>query len=186
MNNDPRYAPVGATLPATLPPITKVEALRAYRRLVRAFGGLAHMPVTVAEGRGRPIISKRGAARTCWASTKPTTGHSKGWGRLIHDASHYVFRIRHPHARPHDGGHATLEREMAEYVAARPEWLGGLLKPIERKAPKPDAAARLARVDAAIVRWQVKEHRAINALRKLKRKRARLDRAVSTCDNPNT
>lgn len=171
MNGDPRYSGVGRTLPQVLPPLSMKAAARAYNRLIRAFGGAAHMPVGVAEARGgRPIRLKRTLADRCWASTKPTVGHRKGWGRLIHDASHDVFARRHPHARPHDGGHATLECEMAAYVAARPEWLHGKLEPVKRVTVRPDNAIKLARVEAAIIRWDAKARRAKTALAKLNRK----------------
>lgn len=181
MNGDPRYTGVALMLPQVLPPITKVAALKAYRRLVRAFGGTEHIPVGVLENRGgRPIRSNRTMARTCWASTLPTTSHLKGWGRLIHDASHYVFEKRHPSARPHDGGHAQLETQMAHYVAKH-----GL---IDRLAPKPtpkrvkvDNSVKLAKTDAAIKRWQTKAKRAATALRKLNAKRKRI---LKLMENP--
>ena len=112
-------------------------------------------------------------ARRCWISTKPTRGHWKGWGRLIHDVSHTVFRYRHPSFRPHDGGHAKLELEMAQYVVAQ-GWLGGTLKPVEK--PKPTVAekraSRLAQVEVRIERWESKLRRAETALRKLRRQRS--------------
>lgn len=178
---DPRYTGVALMLPQVLPPITKVAALKAYRRLVRAFGGTADIPVGVLEARGgRAIRDFRTAARTCWASSTPTSSHLKGWGRLIHDASHYVFERRHPSARPHDGGHAQLECQMAHYVAKH-----GL---IDRLAPKPtlkrvsvDRAVKLAQTDASIKRWQTKAKRAATALRKLNQRRKRI---VKLMENP--
>lgn len=119
MENDPRYAPVAAALPAVLPPITRAEATRANRKLTRHFGrralGSPNQLWNVA-----PIRTRR-----CWVSPRPTTGHLRGWGRLIHDVAHIVFRHRHPSFRPHAGGHAQLEREVAEYVVAK----GWLVKP---------------------------------------------------------
>ena len=102
MNGDPRYTGVVLMLPdLMLPPITRVAAVNVYNRLVRAFGGTEHIPVGVLENRGgRPITSNYGSrsrGRTCWASSTPTRSHFKGWGRIVHDASHYVFEeCRHP------------------------------------------------------------------------------------------
>jgi hypothetical protein len=178
MSGDQRYEPVAAALPAILPPITMADALRYYQRLIRHFGKTEDIPVGVLERRGgRPIITFRSKARVCWAATKPTTGHHKGWGRLVHDASHKIFQHRHPNARPHDGGHAALEREMAQYVVAR-GWLEPKAKParpstIERRT------ARLARTEAALIRWESKRKRAETAIKKLTARRRALTRALA-------
>lgn len=182
MNGDPRYIGVALMLPDVLPAITRKVAVRVYSRLVRAFGGTEHIPVGVLEARGmgpiRSDFGRRGLGRTCWASSAPTRSHFKGWGRLIHDASHYVFEKRHPSARPHDGGHAQLETQMAAYVVAH--------QLIERYAPKPskrvkvDNSVKLAKTDAAIKRWQTKDKRAATALRKLTAKRKRILKQMET------
>ena len=176
MQNDPRYAPVAQALPEVLPAITRVEATRYYGMLVRHFGRASMMPVGVAEARNnKPVpVNYVSTGRRCWASTKPTRGHFTGWGRMIHDASHHVFRYRHPSARPHDGGHATLEREMAAYVMAR-GWLNP--KPAKVTA-KPAPSDKLAAIDAKLKRWQTKAKRAATAIKKLNRQRARIVRAL--------
>lgn len=164
MHGDPRYATPNAI---TYPPVTRKAILPYYQKLIRAFGKLAEMPVGIQEARTRNYTrDRRSAARRCWASTKPSSGHGNGWGRMIHDASHEIFEVRHPRARPHDGGHATLEREMAAYVEAR-GWLVQTAKPV---TPKLDATAKLARIEAAIIRWNAKRKRAETALKKLHRK----------------
>jgi hypothetical protein len=105
-----------------------------------------------------------------WISTKPTTGHHKGWGRLIHDVSHIVFARRHPSFRPHDGGHAALEREVAEYVVAK-----GWLEPKPAK-PEPDQRSiRYARVCERLKKWESKAKRAETAIKKLRRAKARYE-----------
>lgn len=177
MNGDPRYTGVALMLPQVLPPITMRDAVRAYSRLVRAFGGTEHIPVGVLEARGgRPIRSNyRSIGRRCWASTTPTSSHLKGWGRLIHDASHYVFECRHPSARPHDGGHAQLECQMAHYVAQH-----GLLERIATK-PKPSKrksyAERIEHTRELMNRWERRAKRASTAIRKLRRRMRALERA---------
>lgn len=131
MNDDPRYAPIEEILPAVMPAITRKEILKYYKKLIRHFGKISLAPVNrqiqfqqlyIPKRKQSLTAKNRGTARKCWASSKPTSGHHKGWGRMIHDASHKVFRYRHPSFRPHDGGHATLEREMAEYVMKK-GWL---------------------------------------------------------------
>lgn len=174
MIDDPRYTPVAATLPATLPAITREEASRAAQRLVRKFGRKA------LGGPHQLRDLKAVRVRRCWVSTKPTSAHYKGWGRLVHDVSHIVFRTRHPDFRPHHNLHARLETEIAAYVAAS-GWLDGALRP----AAKPKAttaekrAKRLAQTEAGIERWESKRRRAENALRKLKRRRTTLLRQVT-------
>lgn len=170
---DPRYVPVAQAWPATLPPLTRAEAERAARRLFRKFGGVAlGSPSMMFAARFRRV-------RTCWLSSKETSGHFKGWGRLAHDVSHDIFRARHPSFRPHDGGHATLEREIAEFIVAQ-GWLSGALRPAEPTKPglEEKRAKRLAQTDAAIERWTRKQRRAENALRKLKRRQRALLRQV--------
>jgi len=184
MNNDPRYESINDR---HYPPVTRAAILPHYLRLVRIFGALSDIPVGVAEARGaRPIRSNRTRARTCWASTKPTTGHGKGWGRMIHDASHYVFEKRHPSARPHDGGHSRLEREMADYVATV-GWIEraeAIKRAAKVKHGRPSYAERIEHTRALMARWERKAKRAGTALRKLKRRIRALERAAKTvnCD----
>lgn len=174
MQDDPRYDPVAAQLPETLPALTRVAAGIYARSLLRKFGkvedgAVGHMT--------HPVTWNRTRGRTCWASTKPTqrSNHFKGWGRLIHDISHLVFRARHPSFRPHDGGHARLEREVAAYVAGT-----GWLTP---KAPVVHVVTletKLAILDASVKRWTTKAKRAATALAKLRRRRASLLRRAAT------
>lgn len=174
MQHDPRYERVRAALPESLPPITRVEAERAARRLFRHFGAVAL---------GGPLMRYpakfNGRVRRCWISTKPTEGHLKGWGRLVHDVSHSIFRRRHPNFRPHAGGHATLEAEIAAFVVKQ-GWLEGTLQPKKSIVTSDEKRiARLAKIDAAMKRWRTKQKRAANALRKLERRRRATVRALN-------
>jgi hypothetical protein len=117
-----------------------------------------------------------GWGRTCWASTKPTQGHDKGWGRLIHDLSHIIHEYRHPKERPHGPLHSGIEREVQQYVEAH-GWL----------APQPESvkptlterrADRLASIEQRIARWERKHKRATRALAKLTRQRRAIERAA--------
>lgn len=174
MHDDPRYDPVAAQLPDTLPALTRAAAGDYARRLLRRFGKVEDGAV---DAMTHPVTWNRALGRTCWASTKPTqrSNHFKGWGRLIHDISHLVFRARHPSFRPHDGGHARLEREVAAYVAGT-GWLTPKA-PVVRKATTDD---KLAALDASVKRWTTKARRAATALAKLRRRRASLLRRVAT------
>ena len=173
--NTERYQSIDDTLPDTLPAITREEADRANRLLCKHFGRKSLGPVTMLAD------VYPGRTRVCWLSPKPTHGsnHFKGWGRLIHDISHRIFRRRHPHFRPHDGGHATLEREIAQYVVTR-GWLEGKLKsraaPLKKLSADERRALLLQRTQANLARWQAKSRRAENAIKKLKRKAAALVR----------
>lgn len=162
-----RYDAVNAVWSTVaVPPITRAEAERAARRLHRHFGGLAlggpHM---------RGPARFNGEVRRCWITSRSNAGPEKGWPRLVHDVSHRIFARRHPNFRPHAGGHATLEREIAEFVV-QSRWLEGVLKP--RPTAKPTAperrAKRIAQTEAAMARWQSKRRRAETALEKLRRR----------------
>lgn len=166
MQDDVRYLPVSMALPEILPSITRYEAERAAKRIFKHFGSVAQ---------GGPLQTRpakmRYGVRVCWLSPKPTSGHHKGWGRLIHDVSHDIFRARHPNFRPHDGGHATLEAEIAQFVASS-GWLDGTLKPA---LPNPDLVwlKKKEAIEASIKRWTTKRKRAETALAKLNRQLSR-------------
>jgi hypothetical protein len=162
MIGDERYEPVNNAWPAIVPPCTRHEAERAMKALCRKFGGTIHGSPAM----NGPVRSLR--VRSCWITRKPSTLY-RGWQRLAHDISHSIFRRRHPSFKPHDGGHATLEREIAEHILAA-GWLSGSLRPVA--APKPTTDDKLSKLDARIARWETKAKRAETALRKLRRSRS--------------
>jgi hypothetical protein len=173
--DDPRYAPIASLWASMIrPPLTRHEAARAARRIYRRFG---------ARTLGGPAMSTAarfdGRVRRCWITTRQNAPSSKGWERLVHDVSHRLFALRHPHFRAHDGGHATLEREIAQFVVVQ-GWLNGTLcKPAAPPTTKAQRHAQdLARVQARIERWNSKMRRAHNALNKLKRRQRALQRAL--------
>lgn len=170
-----RYEPVRATLPATMPAITRVEAERANRRLRMHFGP-ADWKAGMERYRAKTGRSYKFTAKRCWISTKPTSGHHKGWGRLVHDISHRIFSRTYPSRRPHDPLHAKYEADVAAYVVEQ-GWLDGRLKPPPKVKVRPDTSIKLVRVEAAIKRWTAKEKRARTALKKLRAKQRRLTRA---------
>ena len=159
-----------------VPPLTRIEAERAARRIFHHFGAI---------GLGGPhmIRSARfsGRVRRCWITRKTNAGLSKGWQRLVHDVSHRIFAQRHPNFRPHAGGHARLEHEIATYVITQ-GWLSGTLRPKVRSKPTtPERRAQaIERTESAITRWDSKLRRAQSALRKLRRRhRGQLCRLAS-------
>lgn len=156
----------------TVPPITRTEAERAARRLYRHFGGLA---LGGPQMRGPARFNSE--VRRCWITSRSNAGLEKGWPRLVHDVSHRIFTRRHPNFRPHAGGHATLERQIAEFVV-QSRWIEGRLKPRPSVKPTPPErrAKRIAQTEAAIARWQSKRRRAETALEKLRRRHRNLMR----------
>jgi hypothetical protein len=113
MENDLRYTPVAASMPDVLPPLSRKEAHRIAVRVYMRFGSLRDYPTATVRRIRRPIWSPR----RCWISKVHTRGHEMGLGRLVHDVSHHIFRVRHPGLRPHHGMHAVLEAEIASFVA---------------------------------------------------------------------
>lgn len=137
-----------------LPPITREEAGRAARKLMRHF---AH--------------KKSHWLRRCWISPRATTGHHRGWGRLAHDVSHRVYDYEYRAAvlpGGHSRTHAAIELAVVQYIISH-GWLDGALKPAEPKKPMP--VDRVAKTQAAIARW---ERKAKTAATYLKKYRARL------------
>jgi hypothetical protein len=177
LTNTERYQQVDNTLLVMLPAITRFEASKANRLICRHFGKRFLGPVTMLVD-----VEPYARVRVCWLSAKPTHGadHCKGWGRLIHDLSHYIFRRRHPRFRPHECGHATLEREIAAYVVSK-GWLEGTLKPevAAKQTTEERRLASLERLDERLKRWDVKQRRASNIIKRLTRQRASLMRRTS-------
>jgi hypothetical protein len=160
------YASVNRDWPATIPPITRIEAERAAKRIVKRFGA-------------PPRLAR---VRRCWISLDPARSSdlSRGWRRLVHDLSHLLYRANFPGARPHGGFHAGWERDVRDYVLAR-GWLDGTLKltPAVKKKGKPSPADKLAAAEAKLIAWERREKRAATKVKKYKRMVARLGRTVA-------
>lgn len=144
---------------STLPAITRDEAGRAARKLMRHF---AHR--------------KSRWCRRVWISRKETTGHHKGWGRLAHDVSHRVYQYEYRAAMlpgGHSRTHAAIELSVIRYICDQ-GWLDGKLKPAPKKKPLVD---RVAKTQVAIERWERKAKIAETYLKKYRARLRRLDRA---------
>ena len=141
------YGQVNRMWPDELPILEKVEAERAYKRLITKFGTkqvwseysnkwiTEKMKVRQIRKKGSPLgIYKpkywKIRIRKCWLSLNGDTNSlSKGWRRLVHDVSHDVYEFRFPNSsRDHNIAQAKIEHEMAQYVIAQ-GWLEGKLKP---------------------------------------------------------
>lgn len=185
---DPRYADVNAR---SYPPLTRVQSYVFAHQLLAKLGAPSLCAVQgIEDATGRPMFPARRVlmnifsqytggskrlGRTCWASTRPTTGHDKGWGRLIHDVSHMLQQYRHPGERPHGGSHSGIEKEVADCVDRN-----NMLERSQPKARDRDAE-RLLLLEhkrALVERWAAKERRAVNAQRKLLRQITALKRRI--------
>lgn len=166
----------------TIPPITRHEADRAVRALYRKFG-----KSDLGGPEQQSDMTFGGNVRRCWISRAQNGALERGWGRLVHDVSHFVFRRRHPKWRPHHPQHAILEREMADHVRAC-GWLDGLLRAAEPAKMTPDqrTAERRAALDARLAAWQTKQKRATNAIKKVRRQIAAMERRVRRATTTTT
>jgi hypothetical protein len=146
-----------------LPPITAKDSAKVFRKLVLKFGG-----------RKMKLPGYARRLNRSWANPRPSPHGGPGYGlpRAVHDASHWVHEKLHPLAKTHCHIHAELEKAMIQHVVAQD---------LHRPRPKPAKPApdKLALVDAALKRWTTKARRADTALRKLKAKRRRLERAAT-------
>lgn len=189
MRGDERYTDINQK---TYPPITRADAGRFALKIVRHFGspndaayrsgfdGVAIRPTRAELMRiYRRYADRRDRwGRTCWASTKATRDHHKGWGRLIHDVSHIIHEFRHPKERPHGPLHSGIEREVLRYVEAQ-GWLEPT-KPIKSSLTLDQRRINKSiNLQARLKRWETKHKRAITAIRKIKRSLARLDKLAT-------
>lgn len=172
------YARIDAEWPATTPPMTDWEAVRAASRLWRwARGEACPYPIVATSG-NRRTRTLRG---TLYVNPASTDHHGGGWKSFIHELSHVLDLERKAHSKHH----AQLELRMVREVLKR-GWLDGRLKreqkPMgpETRAEKLQAARviELQRIEAGIERWEAKARRAETALAKL-RKRQRYYASVT-------
>lgn len=139
---------------------TSEEALRAAKRLYRKWLGHAWP--------GKWALTS--GNRYTWARGNVFRVNPNSWSNLVHFMSHYCHRRLHPGESPHAATHAALEADMIEYVRQQ-GWLDGKLRPAPREARDP-SQVRYESCCQRIARWERKEKRAVNALKKLRRQRA--------------
>ena len=190
-NTMKKYKDCNATLPKELPYITKVEAQRAYRLLVRKFGrktkayprgNIAYQNyqwknVKMRVREVRPF-GKKGFetfTRRCWIclSGDPSTLHN-GWRRLIHDVSHMVHKWLRPNMNHHCFQQAELELDMIKYVQFK-GWLNGTLKKkVVVYTPEDKKLAKIKHLEALVKKWETKNKTTLTYLKKYKTKLKRL------------
>lgn len=154
--------------PAQVPALTADEAVAAARRLYRfALGRTFTGKVIVTTGNRRAFrLGWEGNTRAIYVN--PT----QGWRDFVHGASHWLDFEANGRSR-HDTHHARFEAKLVREVIRR-GWLDGKLRDTAR-APKAAPTlddkrrAKLARIEAAVDRWERKAKRAKTALTKLAR-----------------
>jgi hypothetical protein len=184
------YRRVNELWPATLPPLTGPEAIRAARRLYRfALGKSWPAGMTKITSGNRYTWIRRGVM-----SVNPHGHHGMApWVGLVHDLSHYAHLKLHPGVRPHGRDHARIEIKMIRAVIDR-GWLEGKLRDPMKIAtaaitPEQIVAAKvtmrnekLAEVLIALGRWENRLRRAKNAIKKLECRRKYYERFRHTTD----
>lgn len=149
--------------PTGLPPLTFEEATKAARKLYRFATG------KTLKTRAQ-FMRTSGNRRNNFYSRK--LNPDEGWKALVHHLSHVFY------TGPHGGEHARMEIRLIKEVVRR-GWLTGSLK-AEPKPAKPahdQREEKLARLRDRITRWESKERRAANALKKLRAQLRRAERA---------
>lgn len=176
------YTAANEPWPKVLPYITREEAERAATKLCRKFGKWEDRSETVKmdASRRRDYLPAGKGARIFkpWIclSGDPSTVY-RGWRRLVHSLSHRIYHYRYPYERRgHARFHHTLEAEMVAFVLST-DWLQGGLKPKAKAAPSIDEkkVAKFNALQARIARWESKQRRAENALKKLRRSIKRME-----------
>src|SRR5262245_14773357 len=108
-----RYDPINTAWRRQLPALTREEAGRAARALLRKFGTRDNADHTGTDHMSPARIEHRSRVRRVWIANKAEDNSEwKGWPRLVHDLSHNVFSFRYPNLRPHHSLHARVEQEM--------------------------------------------------------------------------
>lgn len=200
-NTMKKYRDCNSTLPDVLPYITKEEAQRAYRLLVRKFGKKKKArrnrsgtwgeyewvnekmfvreirPLKLINGSYKRFKSYETWTRKCWIclSGDPSTLHN-GWRRLIHDVSHMVHKWLRPNMNHHCYQQAELELDMIKYVQSK-GWLNGTLK--KKKiviSPEDKKLKKIKHVEALVKKWETKNKTTLTYLKKYKAKLKRLNK----------
>jgi len=181
------YGSVNRMWPEKLPILEKDEAERAYKRLIAKFGKKKvwseYSNKWITEKKSVMRRRKRGTktwktrVRKCWLSLNGDTNSlSKGWRRLVHDVSHYVYYFRFPNnSQDHNIAQAKIEQEMAQFVIDS-GWLDGKLKSKPKPKPTKDEkqTSKTKNLIKLIRSWERKETTAKTYIRKYRLKLKRL------------
>ena len=168
------YKKANTILSEKLPYISKAEAIRAYKKLVRKFGvkekvhPLRNEWVKVK----MPYEVYAYEPRQVWVCLSGnSSGLGRGWRRLIHDVAHKVFRWRSPGLPDHCTFQADLETEMVQYVN-NSGWLNGTLKekPKVKLSSDQKISLKIKRLQGNIKLWETKVKRANTYLKNYQKK----------------
>ena len=165
------YGQVNRMWPDKIPPITKEEALKAYKLLTRKFGSKEMYSDWQKKFVKKQLYAGRRRPRRCWICLSGNCNTlSRGWRRLVHDISHRVYDFRFPQSsRDHNIAQAKIEQEMAQYVIGS-GWLEGKLKSKPKEKHKEDVILnRFARMLKREKVWERKLKLATSHLKKVKR-----------------
>lgn len=163
------YRRVNASWPATVPGLTAAEATKAAKRLYRyAMGRTFQGPVRVTRGR-RYTWVRRG---------EMVVNPEQGWQGLVHLLSHYCASRVLPDEAGHGSAHARMEMRMIKQVVRR-GWLDGrLAAPVPVPVVRDRRAERIEGLHTRLARWEAKQRRAVNAIRKITRQLRANERAI--------
>ena len=177
------YGQVNRMWPDELPVLEKIEAERAYKKLINKFGSKKvwseYSNKWITEKKSVRRTRKRGTktwktrVRKCWLSLNGDTNSlSKGWRRLVHDVSHYVYYFRFPNnSQDHNIAQAKIEHEMAQFVI-NSGWLEGKLKPIIKQPLTKDEkkSKKLLNFEKLLKKWESKMNLANTKVKIYKRR----------------
>jgi hypothetical protein len=177
------YGQVNRMWPDELPILEKIEAERAYKKLINKFGSKKvwseYSNKWITEKKSVRRTRKRGTktwkirVRKCWLSLNGDTNSlSKGWRRLVHDVSHYVYYFRFPNnSQDHNIAQAKIEHEMAQFVI-NSGWLEGKLKPIIKQTLTKDEkkSKKLLNFEKLLKKWESKMNLANTKVKIYKRR----------------
>jgi hypothetical protein len=175
------YERVNETWPASVPPMTADEAVRAAKRLYRfAMHETWTGPVHVTSGVRYSTLDWR-AGKTGGFDLTLIVNPEHGWKKAIHTLSHAFYYRANPGEKPHSKDHARLERQMIAEVVRR-GWLEGKLRSKSKPEPEPSKLDRkesaLAKLDLRIQNWERKAKRAATALKRLHSSRRVIVRSI--------
>jgi len=180
INTKKKYNECNLYLPKDLPYITKQEAQKAYKRLVKKFAkkkvwsNLRNKWVTKKQS-GLGFYFRK--PRRCWIclSGNPSS-LSKGWRRLIHDVSHMVHNFLRPNLREHCYQQAELELSMIKFAYDQ-KWFEGTLKPkIKVISLEEKKDLKIKHLESLVKKWETKNKTTLTYLKKYKAKLKRLKR----------
>ena len=173
------YGKVNRQFPKELPYITKEEAFKGYKLLMKKFGKKKVRNLSNTKWITKKLKAGRTRPRRCWiALSGDSSSLWKGWRRLVHDVSHRIYDFQNPNAsRDHSQKQAEIELEIGQYVMDQ-GWLEGKLKPKSKPILTKDekVAKKISNLEKLLSRWETKQKTAHTYIKKYKTKLKRLNK----------